>query len=108
MVVSFTGPSAKLRKDLIPLQRIETSLPGVLELQPKLFRDTRGFFLETFHLAKFRELGIAETFVQDNHSCSRKGTLRGLHYQLHHPQAKLCRVVERSEERRVGKECRSR
>jgi len=79
---------------LIPLQRIETSLPGVLELQPKLFRDTRGFFLETFHLAKFRELGIAETFVQDNHSCSRKGTLRGLHYQLHHPQAKLCRVVE--------------
>jgi len=65
-----------------------------LELQPKIFRDARGFFLETFHLAKLRELGIAETFVQDNHSCSGKGTLRGLHYQLHHPQAKLCRVVE--------------
>jgi dTDP-4-dehydrorhamnose 3,5-epimerase len=76
------------------LQRIETSLPGVVELQPKVFRDGRGFFLETFHLAKLRELGIAETFVQDNHSCSRKGTLRGLHYQLRHPQAKLCRVVE--------------
>jgi dTDP-4-dehydrorhamnose 3,5-epimerase len=76
------------------LQRIETSLPGVVELQPKVFRDTRGFFLETFHLAKFRELGITENFVQDNHSCSRKGTLRGLHYQLRHPQAKLCRVVE--------------
>jgi dTDP-4-dehydrorhamnose 3,5-epimerase len=84
----------KLSKDLIPLQRIESSLPGVLELHPKVFRDGRGFFLETFHLAKFRELGIAETFVQDNHSSSRKGTLRGLHYQLHHPQAKLCRVAE--------------
>jgi len=83
-----------LKKDLIALRPIETSLPGVLELHPKVFRDTRGFFLETFHLAKFGELGIAETFVQDNHSCSRKGTLRGLHYQLHHPQAKLCRVVE--------------
>jgi len=76
------------------LQRIETSLPGVLELKPKLFRDARGFFLETFHLARFRELGITETFVQDNHSCSRKDTLRGLHYQLRYPQAKLCRVVE--------------
>jgi dTDP-4-dehydrorhamnose 3,5-epimerase len=76
------------------LQRIETSLHGVLELHPKVFRDGRGFFLETFHLAKFLELGIAETFIQDNHSCSRKGALRGLHYQLRHPQAKLCRVVE--------------
>ena len=76
------------------MQRIETSLPGVLELRPRIFRDARGFFLETFHLAKLREFGIAEAFVQDNHSCSRKGTLRGLHYQLRHPQAKLCRVVE--------------
>ncbi len=76
------------------MKRIESPLAGVLELQPNVFRDARGFFLETFHLAKFRELGIAETFVQDNHSSSRKGTLRGLHYQLHHPQAKLCRVVE--------------
>lgn len=76
------------------MQRIESSLPGVLELRPRVFRDARGFFLETFHLAKFREIGIAETFVQDNHSCSRNGTLRGLHYQLHYPQAKLCRVVE--------------
>jgi dTDP-4-dehydrorhamnose 3,5-epimerase len=66
----------------------------VLELHPKVFRDARGFFLETFHLRKFREFGIADTFVQDNHSYSRKGTLRGLHYQLRHPQAKLCRVVE--------------
>lgn len=76
------------------MRRIESSLPGVLELHPRVFRDGRGFFLETFHLAKFRELGISETFVQDNHSSSQKGTLRGLHYQLHHPQAKLCRVAE--------------
>ena len=76
------------------MQRIETSLPGVLELRPKIFHDARGIFFETYNSAKFLELGITDTFVQDNHSFSRKGTLRGLHYQLHHPQAKLCRVVE--------------
>jgi dTDP-4-dehydrorhamnose 3,5-epimerase len=76
------------------LQRFETSVSGVLELRPKIIRDARGFFMETYHRAKFAELGITDTFVQDNHSCSAKGTLRGLHYQLRHPQAKLCRVVE--------------
>jgi len=76
------------------LQRIETSLPGVWELRPKVFDDARGSFMETYHRIKFDELGITDSFVQDNHSCSRKDTLRGLHYQLHHPQAKLCRVVE--------------
>jgi dTDP-4-dehydrorhamnose 3,5-epimerase len=76
------------------LQRIETCLPGVFELRPKVFRDARGFFMETYHRMKFAEFGIIDAFVQDNHSCSVKGTLRGLHYQLHHPQAKLCRVVE--------------
>jgi dTDP-4-dehydrorhamnose 3,5-epimerase len=76
------------------LQRIETSLPGVWELRPKVFGDARGTFTETYHLMKFGELGIIDSFVQDNHSCSRKDTLRGLHYQLHHPQAKICRVVE--------------
>jgi len=76
------------------LQRIETSLPGVCELRPKVIRDARGFFMETYHRAKFAELGITDSFVQDNHSFSTKGILRGLHYQLHHPQAKPCRVVE--------------
>jgi dTDP-4-dehydrorhamnose 3,5-epimerase len=76
------------------MQRIETSLPGVFELRPVIHRDTRGFFIETYHKAKLANLGIAVTFVQDNHSRSAKGTLRGLHYQLGHPQAKLCRVVE--------------
>jgi dTDP-4-dehydrorhamnose 3,5-epimerase len=81
-------------QDVSSVQRLETSLPGVIELRPKVFRDARGFFLETYHKAKFAELGITDHFVQDNHSYSVKGTLRGLHYQLHHPQAKLCRVVE--------------
>jgi dTDP-4-dehydrorhamnose 3,5-epimerase len=76
------------------LKKIETSLPGVWELHPKVFRDERGFFMETYHQGRFAGLGISEVFVQDNHSCSTKGTLRGLHYQLRHSQAKLCRVVE--------------
>lgn len=76
------------------MERLETSLPGVFELRPKVISDARGFFLETYQRHKFAELGITDSFVQDNHSCSAKGTLRGLHYQLHHPQSKLCRVVE--------------
>ena len=76
------------------IERIETSLPGVWELRPRIFRDARGFFLETYHNTAFAELGIRDSFVQDNHSRSRKGALRGVHYQLRHPQAKLCRVVE--------------
>lgn len=76
------------------MKKIETSLPGVWELQPDIFRDARGFFMETYNQKKYADLGISVPFVQDNHSCSSRGTLRGLHYQLHHPQAKLCRVVE--------------
>lgn len=76
------------------LERIETPLSGVWELRPKIISDTRGFFMETYHQRKFAELGITDTFVQDNHSRSTKGTLRGFHYQLRHAQAKLCRVVE--------------
>jgi dTDP-4-dehydrorhamnose 3,5-epimerase len=76
------------------LQRVPTSLPDVWELQPKVFRDPRGFFLETYNKNRFAEIGIHENFVQDNHSRSSHGTLRGLHYQLRHAQAKLCRVIE--------------
>jgi dTDP-4-dehydrorhamnose 3,5-epimerase len=76
------------------MERIKTSLPGVVELRPTVFRDKRGFFLETYHEAKLAALGIRDHFVQDNHSCSARGTLRGLHYQLQHPQAKICRVVQ--------------
>src|ERR1051326_2262573 len=76
------------------MQRLETSLPGVYELRPLIHRDSRGFFLETYHRAKLSELGITDNFVQDNHSASQEDTLRGLHYQLNHPQAKLCRVIQ--------------
>jgi dTDP-4-dehydrorhamnose 3,5-epimerase len=76
------------------MQRIETSLPGLLELRPVVHGDTRGFLIETYHQQIFTSLGIPETFVQDNHSRSVKGTLRGLHYQLKHGQGKLCRVIE--------------
>lgn len=76
------------------MQRLETTLPGVWEIRPNVHRDARGFFLETYHRAKFAELAVTAAFVQDNHSCSVKNTLRGLHYQLSRPQAKLCRVVE--------------
>jgi dTDP-4-dehydrorhamnose 3,5-epimerase len=76
------------------MERIETSLPGVYELRPVVHRDERGAFLETYHHAKFSELGIKDTFLQDNHSISSRGTLRGFHYQLLHAQAKLCRVIE--------------
>jgi dTDP-4-dehydrorhamnose 3,5-epimerase len=66
----------------------------VLIVEPDIHRDPRGFFLETFHQRKYAALGIAGPFVQDNHSCSCRGTLRGLHVQLAHPQGKLIRVVE--------------
>jgi dTDP-4-dehydrorhamnose 3,5-epimerase len=76
------------------MQRIETSLPGVYELRPVIHRDARGSLLETYHKARFAGLGVTDAFLQDNHSVSSRGTLRGLHYQLQHAQAKLCRVIE--------------
>lgn len=76
------------------MKRIETSLPGVCLIEPDVFSDTRGFFFESYHEKRFAGLGIHDRFVQDNHSRSVRGTLRGLHYQIRRPQAKLCRVVE--------------
>lgn len=71
---------------------IETELPGVLIIEPQVFGDERGFFLESFHAERYREAGIDMAFVQDNHSRSRKGVLRGLHFQRRHPQGKLVRA----------------
>lgn len=73
---------------------LATPLPGVIQVQPDVHRDARGFFLETYHASRYREGGIRETFVQDNHSRSARGTLRGLHLQLPHAQGKLVRVIE--------------
>ncbi|MBM4054110.1 MAG: dTDP-4-dehydrorhamnose 3,5-epimerase [Planctomycetes bacterium] len=72
---------------------IKTALPEVVLIKPHVFRDERGFFLETFHQKKYMEGGIPGQFVQDNHSHSVKNTIRGLHYQLSHPQGKLVYVV---------------
>jgi len=71
-----------------------TSIPGSLVLEPRVFTDERGFFLESYNERALAELGIQERFVQDNHSCSCRNVLRGLHYQIGHPQGKLVRVVE--------------
>lgn len=72
----------------------ETSLPGVRLIEPAVHRDDRGFFLEVFHAGKFAARGLDLAFVQDNHSLSRGGTLRGLHTQTVEPQGKLVRCTE--------------
>lgn len=71
----------------------ETALAGMYVIDPRVFEDERGFFMETYHRAKFIEAGIAAEFVQDNHSRSSRRTLRGLHYQIEHAQGKLVRAV---------------
>ncbi|MDM8568681.1 dTDP-4-dehydrorhamnose 3,5-epimerase [Thiotrichales bacterium HSG1] len=73
---------------------IKTKIDGVLIIKPKIFGDERGFFLETFNAAKYAENGITESFVQDNHSYSAKGVLRGLHFQKQYPQGKLVSVTQ--------------
>lgn len=75
------------------MKKKATSLPGVFLLEPRVFGDERGFFLESYNERTFTELGINETFVQDNHSFSGKDVVRGLHYQIKQAQGKLIRVV---------------
>jgi dTDP-4-dehydrorhamnose 3,5-epimerase len=72
---------------------LPASLPEVLVIEPDVHRDSRGFFVETYHRQKYAEHGIDVEFVQDNHSRSERGTLRGLHAQLRRPQGKLVRVL---------------
>lgn len=72
---------------------IETDIPGPLILEPQVYGDDRGFFLESWNAERFRALGLDFTFVQDNHSRSAKGVLRGLHFQNPNPQGKLVRVT---------------
>ena len=75
------------------MEVLATELPGVLLLKPRVLGDRRGFFLETFHAARYAEAGIRASFVQDNWSRSVRGTLRGLHFQEPHAQGKLVQVV---------------
>jgi dTDP-4-dehydrorhamnose 3,5-epimerase len=79
----------------MPYQVMQTPLAGVLVLEPKVFGDARGFFYESFNARDFQQAtGLQETFVQDNHSKSAHGVLRGLHYQVQHAQGKLVRVTQ--------------
>ena len=73
---------------------VETSLPGVLILEPKVFGDQRGFFFESYNKKALENVGITTEFVQDNHSRSVRNVLRGLHYQIKQPQGKLVRVIQ--------------
>jgi dTDP-4-dehydrorhamnose 3,5-epimerase len=72
---------------------IPTTIPDVILIEPKICGDDRGFFVETYKAQSFAEAGIPDTFIQDNHSGSQQGTLRGLHYQIRHPQGKLIRAI---------------
>ena len=73
---------------------IPTQLEGVVLIEPRVFEDARGFFMETYVAGRFKENGIDVEFVQDNHAKSSRGVLRGMHYQIRHGQAKLVRVIQ--------------
>jgi dTDP-4-dehydrorhamnose 3,5-epimerase len=86
---------AFVSKFIVPaMKKIPTTLPGVFVLEPRVFSDERGFFLESYNERTFEELGILDRFVQDNHSRSSRNVLRGLHYQVEEVQGKLVRVIE--------------
>ena len=76
------------------VKRIETGIDGLYVIEPTVFEDNRGFFMESYNKRDFEEIGINTDFVQDNHSKSVKGVLRGLHFQKEYPQAKLVRVIK--------------
>src|SRR4029077_12547728 len=86
----LAGPAARAGR---PMNVIPTALAGVKLIEPQVFGDDRGFFLESWNARTFAAAGLDATFVQDNHSRSRKGALRGLHYQIEHAQGKLVRCV---------------
>ncbi|WP_278573147.1 dTDP-4-dehydrorhamnose reductase [Fusobacterium ulcerans] len=76
------------------LKKLEINLQGIYIIEPLVFEDSRGFFLESYNKSEFEKIGITTNFIQDNHSKSKKGTLRGLHFQTKHSQAKLIRVIK--------------
>jgi dTDP-4-dehydrorhamnose 3,5-epimerase len=82
-----------VRSAMNAFKKISTSLPGVFVLEPRVFGDERGFFFESYNRESLADAGVTEDFVQDNHSCSSRDVLRGLHYQVKHPQGKLVRVA---------------
>lgn len=83
-------------KQMGNFQFIKTEIEGLYIIEPQVFGDDRGYFMETYHARAFQEAGLGMAFVQDNQSVSRKGVLRGLHFQKKHPQGKLVRVLDGS------------
>ncbi len=73
---------------------IKTKISGLLIIEPKSYKDERGFFLESYHSKRYKEAGISDQFVQDNHSRSMHGVLRGLHFQVKHPQSQIVTVIQ--------------
>jgi dTDP-4-dehydrorhamnose 3,5-epimerase len=90
------GPRANSHGWWNKMKITKTRIPEVVVLEPQVFGDERGFFLESYNQKSFEEIGLGRTFVQDNHSRSARNVLRGLHYQLERPQGKLVRVVSGS------------
>jgi dTDP-4-dehydrorhamnose 3,5-epimerase len=90
---SAAGARAEPGKKVNSMNVIPTEIPGVLVIEPKVFSDPRGFFKETYQRSRYAEAGVAAEFVQDNISRSCRGTLRGLHFQKEHPQAKLVQAL---------------
>src|SRR5215470_9782272 len=86
-------PGSRQSSHIKDMKAARTSLHGVQLLEPRVFSDERGYFLESHSDRAMADLGLNERFVQDNHSYSRHNVLRGLHYQIQHPQGKLVRVV---------------
>ena len=87
-----TGPAATEERDRMKVY--QTSLPGVCLIEPSVFADPRGFFMETWQAERYRQVHLPSLFVQDNYSYSLRHVLRGLHYQLQHPQGKLVYVLQ--------------
>jgi dTDP-4-dehydrorhamnose 3,5-epimerase len=88
------APWHDLAEETSGLKTTPTDLPDVLLIHPAVHRDDRGFFLETYHAERYEKAGLSKPFVQDNHSRSARGTLRGLHAQIERPQGKLVRVTQ--------------
>ena len=91
--MTFTFTPIHLIPKTLTMKVIPSAIPDVLIIEPKVFGDARGFFFETFNVKRYAEMGIPHTFVQDNHSRSAKGVLRGLHFQKQFPQGKLVYVT---------------
>jgi dTDP-4-dehydrorhamnose 3,5-epimerase len=93
VIFSFEDIEYLLKVAIEKMKISHSEIPDVLIIEPQVFEDQRGFFMETYQAQKFAEVGIKHSFVQDNHSRSKQGTLRGLHYQIRHVQGKLVRVI---------------